>query len=305
VTSAFGKCILVGEHAVVYGHPALAGALTRGVTCTAKEADETTLEVPAWGLAVTAGPASDHPAARALHALMVALDSPCPLSFRAHADVPAGVGLGSSAALAVACVRAAAVALGRDVTDEEVEATAGAAERVFHARPSGVDVALAARGGLGVYQTSRGYRPLTAPPVPVAIGLTGEPRQSSAMVTRVADAMAALPGPTEGHLDRISRATERAIDAVTRGDFVELGAAMTRAHGALTALGVSTDGIERLIAAARGAGAIAAKLTGAGGGGAVVALVPGTGPAVLSAWRALGCDGFLADLGERAQGATR
>ena len=76
-----------------------------------------------------------------------------------------------------------------------------------------------------------------------------------------------------------------------------LGAAMDEAHDHLAALGVSTPGLDALVAAARAAGALGAKLTGGGGGGAVIALAPGREDAVVAAWRALGKDGFITTVG--------
>ena len=72
---------------------------------------------------------------------------------------------------------------------------------------------------------------------------------------------------------------------------------MIEAHDELAALGVSTARLDELVAAARGAGALGAKLTGGGGGGAVIALAADRADAVVTAWRALGADGFVTTLG--------
>ena len=103
------KVILIGEHAVVYGHAALAAGLSVGVAVRARPGSGK-LRVPAWGLEAAAG--DDSPVGRALGAILRRLEAPA-LDFDADADVPARAGLGSSAALAVAIARAAAAACAR------------------------------------------------------------------------------------------------------------------------------------------------------------------------------------------------
>ncbi|MCB9574858.1 MAG: hypothetical protein H6709_22525 [Kofleriaceae bacterium] len=78
-----------------------------------------------------------------------------------------------------------------------------------------------------------------------------------------------------------------------------LGALFDGAHAHLAALGLSTPALDALVADARGAGALGAKLTGAGGGGAVIALAPGREADVLAAWRARGKLGFACTVGAR------
>src|SRR5688572_11474982 len=131
-----GKVILLGEHAVVYGHPALAGALGRGVTVEVRPGR--TLRVPAWGVDVSPGEAS--PLGRAYAAILekFALCEP-PCGLEAAFDLPAGAGLGSSAALSVAIARALGEATGRALTRAEELECAMAAETVFHGRASGID----------------------------------------------------------------------------------------------------------------------------------------------------------------------
>src|SRR5215468_8690539 len=103
----YGKIILLGEHAVVYGYPALAAALDRGVTVVpvpTPAGGALRLDLRAWNLRVSAG--DEHPAGRSLAAIADALDAGRPaLSLIADAQLPPGAGLGSSAALAVAVAR--------------------------------------------------------------------------------------------------------------------------------------------------------------------------------------------------------
>jgi len=303
-SAGWGKIILLGEHAVVYGYPALAAALDRGVEVApvpTPAGGPLRLDIPAWNIAVTAGRAPDHHrVGRALAAIADALGIDFPaVSLVGDAQIPVGAGLGSSAAMAVAVSRALLAHLGRKVDAKTVTAAASASEAILHGRPSGVDVALAIAGGLGVFRRSSGLRPISAAATPslrVLVGPSGEPRETSAMVERVAEATA---GRTDdARLVELGRLTDLGTTALLDSELPRLGDAMTRAHGVLAELGVSTPKLDGLCEAARTAGAHGAKLTGAGGGGAVIAIAPrDREPAVLAAWRAAGVAGFVATVG--------
>ena len=295
-----GKVILVGEHAAVYGQPALAGALDRGVRLTAHpQPGPLALRATGWDLDVRAG--DDHPCARALAAVGGALGLDGGWRLDGDGDLPARAGLGSSAALAVAITRALAAATGRALSADEVAAAADAAERCFHGNPSGIDVAVAARGGFGLFRRGHGLAPIAAAPVTLAIGLSGVPRSTAAMVARVAAARADRPAEVDVDLAALGAAAEEAAAVLTGSrDLDRLGAIFADAHLRLGRLGVSTPDLDAMVAAARAAGATGAKLTGGGGGGAVIALAPGREDAVLAAWRAMGKDGFVTAVGGAA-----
>ena len=292
----FGKIILLGEHAVVYGYPALAAALDRGVTMApvpTPAGGSLRLDLRAWNVAVTA--ADDHPVARCLAAIADALDAGRPpMSLVGDAQLPPGAGLGSSAALAVAVARAFLVYLKRPLDVATVTRAADASETLVHGRPSGVDVALAIHGGVGVFRRASGLAPLaSAPALRVLVGPSGASRSTGAMVERVAEACAGKAD--DARLRELGALTDAGTRSLLAGDGAALGAAMDRAHTLLADLGVSTPQLDALCQAARQAGATGAKLTGAGGGGAVIAIAPpGREAAVLAAWKLAGVEGFVA-----------
>jgi mevalonate kinase len=292
--TGWGKVILLGEHAVVYGHPALAAALDRGVSARVRPADRLRLSIPAWDLDVAAG--DDHPVAVALAAIAAAVGAEgAAVAIDADAAIPPAAGLGSSAALAVALARAlGGHVAGRPLDDDRVAEVADAAERCFHRRPSGVDVALATRGGLGVFRRGAGLTPLAAPPVTVAIGCSGEPRSTAAMVERVAASCRGDAG--DPRLVELGAAATQGAEHVVAGDLHRLGPLLTAAHRTLATFGISTPALDGLVDDALAAGALGAKLTGAGGGGAVIALAPGREADVLAAWQRRGVAGFVATL---------
>lgn len=333
MTWAFGKAILLGEHAVVYGHPALAGAVDATVRCAWRSAEAAPgrapmlrVHAPAWRLAVeiARGATLDHAPpgdpARAMAALVHALDAHLgtdvlgtlgPGTITVDTRLPAAAGLGSSAALAVAVTRTLAQALGRRLDDDEVTTLAHSAERCFHANPSGVDVALATYGGLKLFRRGpdgrRALEPVHAPPMRLAVGLTGVPRSTATMVGRVAAARDAARAAGSTRVDdalaELGRASASGAEAMRAGDAARLGRLMNGAQELLAELGVSSPEIDRLCEIARAAGALGAKLTGAGGGGAVIAIAGAMGgagageDAIVAAWRAAGHDGFVCRVG--------
>ena len=298
---AFGKVILLGEHAVVYGHPALAGALESGVTVESAPGSGI-LRVPAWGLEVTGDEGPEGPAiGRAYGAIRrrLGLGPTSPMDFSVRFAVPTGAGLGSSAAMAVAVARALTFAHGlRSVTDEDLADAAMASETVVHGKPSGLDHTVALRGGFGVFTRARGLEGVAAThPITLVIGHTGKERDTRGRVARVAELYAENQSEVRARFDAIEKLVEHGRSAVLAGNSGELGRAMVENQRHLAALEVSCPEIERLVAIAHDAGAVGAKLTGGGGGGCVIALAPGRETAVREAWERAGHRAFTTSVG--------
>lgn len=291
---ALGKVILVGEHAVVHGHRALAGAIDRGLRCTTSLRNDgtTRLRVPAWDLDVDA--TDEHPVARAL-TIMLEAAGRRDLHLEIESDLFAAAGLGSSAALCVAIARA----LRPELTGAELRELANLGECCFHERPSGIDVALSCSGGFGVYERGKGLTPLSCPPLSIVVGLSGVPRSTAAMVGGVAERMQ-TSAEVRSSIAEIGALSASAQAALVAGDFPQLGASMNQCHRHLQTIGVSLEVLDRMVESARGAGAIGAKLTGAGGGGSIIALAPHKEEAVMKALADLGHQSFSTTLGAMA-----
>jgi len=287
-----GKVILFGEHAVVYGHPAVAASLPKGATAIAKQGNGR-LSIPAWRLEVQVADGSQ--VGRALQAILTRLDAGG-LDFDLAVDIPSRAGLGSSAAVSAAIARATAQAVG--LGDHEARQAAFDAEAVFHGSPSGIDTAVAFEGGVGRFDRGAGWQPIhTRQPITLCVGLSGRPRHTLAQVEKVRrlrdqTAAAASILKTMGEL------SDEGTIALVAGEIDVLGRLLDVAHGLLVAIGVSAFELDTMVHLARSAGAIGAKMTGAGGGGAVIALAPGSEERVLGIWRKHGYDGFLSTLGE-------
>lgn len=288
----FGKLILLGEHAVVFGHQALVAGLVRKVTLAVAPADDLVIDLPDWGIRRDATPAL---VASAAGAILRALGWHG-AHVTGHADIPSGAGMGSSAAFCVALVKACAGHMNRPLTRDEVIHLASIGETTFHGTASGVDVAAAAYGCLGSFSKTEGFMPLAPMPVQLVVGVSGAPRSTADMVARVRHNVE--QGDGMPRVERLGDLAAQGIAAIARGQLHELGAAFYRAHDELAALGVSHPALDGMVAAARDCGALGAKLTGAGGGGSAIALAPGREDIVVRRWQQLGFAAFAVTLGQ-------
>ena len=288
-----GKVILLGEHAVVFGQPAVAAGIRAGVRVHVSPGTGA-ISAPAWALEAQVG--DDSLPAQAVRRLLERLNTDgAGLDFWLESEVPARAGLGSSAAMAVAIARAIAARAGAG--EAEILAAAAAAESVFHRTPSGIDAAAASRGRLGQFDKQNGWRdlPLKAP-FELCIGLSGQSHDTGALVASVADLCASTP-VARRLVDAMGDLARASMDALAEGDVAALARMFNMAHGLLSGLGVSTPTLDDLVHTARAAGALGAKLTGAGGGGAVIAIAVEHGDEVLRRWRAKGYYGFTTTIG--------
>jgi mevalonate kinase len=293
---ARGKVILLGEHAVVYGVPAIAVGIERGALARAEPAPAgpSRLVIRGWGIDVAETDA-DRDLGRAFRALLAASFASGPVRVELATDLPPGGGLGCSAAMGVAVARA----LDRGASDEQVIARAMEWERVFHGNPSGIDAAVSAMGGTVLFHKGQEtQRIVGATELLLCIGHTGVASSTRTMVELVARQRARRPAVVEKTFEGIRALVVNAREALETGDRAALGKLMDLNQMLLAGLMLSTEETERLCDLARGQGALGAKLTGAGGGGCVVALVPSRAVAerVLEAWKTAGFEGFHTDV---------
>lgn len=279
------KLILLGEHFVVFGARALAVPLldlTTQVTLRRVEAPGAHLGELSWAPAVDSHPrrlsADERRQAQRLleqAVTRVAPDTTCGFLLDAHSSIPLGFGLGSSAAFAVGVMATLHALLDLRPDAETLRAHAHALERVVHGTPSGIDDAVvAARRPLSLRKGEKPAPLALAAPLSLVLASAGSPGSTRDAVARVATLRREAPARFTPLLEAARDLGERGLAACAAGDLVELGALFDRAHTLLQALEICTPQIDELVRAARGAGALGAKLTGAGLGGFMVALVP-------------------------------
>ena len=285
---ANGKVILLGEHAVVYGVPAIAAGIERGVDARAEAAESSRLRIA--DRSATVGDGTD--LGLAFQALLDSLGA-SNLAVDATLELPPGSGLGASAALGVAIARAVLSAQGVPLEPARVLLATEAWEGVYHGNPSGIDAAAAANDGCILFDKASGPQAIAlGRDLVLAIGLAGPPASTKLMVESVARLRERRPQVVDKALEGIRALVQNAKLCLEAGDVPGLGSLMNYNQMLLSGLFVSTEGIERCCALAREAGALGAKLTGAGGGGAVVALCDGDFEPILAAWRNAGLECF-------------
>lgn len=289
---AGGKLLLFGEHAAVYGRPAVG------------------IGAP-WRLRLRLTPlrAGDRPHAEAarpdvarLHAAwrrIGAGGAPGGVALEVRSEIPFGVGLGSSAALCVALARAAS-------PEQDARSTWSAAHRAehaFHGSPSGIDTGLALLGGVQRFTPTAPGRPPDAHALAVRglyliAGFVPRRGDTAALVAAVRRRMQAGDGAVRSAIDRLGAIVAPACDALAApaaDRAVRLGALADEADALLTGIGVGSRAVAGVLRAARSAGATGGKISGGGGGGAFVAFAPDR-PAGMAALDAVG-ESLLAGAG--------
>jgi hydroxymethylglutaryl-CoA reductase len=273
----YGKVILIGEHAVVHGRHALAVPIPATVRALVEDCDAGVhLHIPRWGLEYQLDKPRDKRRSfeKAAGAILDELGlASVGMRIEVFPDVPRGMGLGGSAALAVAIVRALDRHFGLDLDDDQVNSLAFLSEKVAHGEPSGL------------------VEPLNLQaPLELVIGMTSKPGLTASTVRMVHEARDRQPALYERIFDDIDHLALQSVAAIQDGDLGLLGEYMNICHGLLNALQLSTPDLEQAVLAAREAGALGAKLTGGGGGGAMVALCDGNMPEVARALTLAGCE---------------
>ncbi|MEM7216838.1 MAG: hydroxymethylglutaryl-CoA reductase, degradative [Pseudomonadota bacterium] len=297
--TAFGKIILLGEHAVVYGRPALAVPISLAVEAAVQPGtDGVQVLVPRWGVEQKIRSGAGQGISGIIYDTLAALDLEREnITIEVFPNLPKAVGLGGSAALAVAVVRALDEHFGLALTEERINALAFECEKAAHGTPSGIDNTLATYGRPLWYRNdgTPEFREIApGAPLNLVVGLTGKESLTAETVARVRHAWQRHQTRYDGIFDQIGALTTAGAEAFQAGQLQDLGELMNLCQGYLNALQLSTPELEELIHIARSRGSLGAKLTGGGGGGSMIALCESGEHAeeVLTSMEGAGYSGF-------------
>lgn len=257
-SSAPGKLMLFGEHAVVYGYPCIVTSIDSKIYVEVMESSELKI---------------DAPGVKDLSFVMETLKLFCKkykvndrLFIKTYSDDNFKYGLGSSSAVTVALINALSDFYKINISKKEKFEIGYKTVKNVQGVGSGFDVASAVFGGT-IYFIEGGkvIEPLTIPKLNLVVGYSGVKAKTSEIVKNLK--------PDFKIFDQIKQIVEEArINLVSR-DWKTVGELMNQNHKLLQELGVSTDKLDAMCLAANQAGAYGAKLSGAGGGDCMIALV--------------------------------
>jgi len=279
-----GKIILTGEHFVVLGAPAVAAAVNLYAFATAQSTSGRRLKVEANIPLSLVGRDENkfQPDTKELLEpfRLAARDSLDYLgkrtrgvSLEVDCQIPIGAGLGSSAATSVAIIAATSRAYGENLDKKQICQLAFGPESYLHGSPSGVDHATSTYGGIIQFSKPDNVKQLRLDKLPsLLVCDTNVHRSTKRLVGSVVKRARRDTDLFKSHVHDVSEISFSAVRALKRGDDRELGDLMNKNHELLVEIGVSHPSLDRLVTAARRAGAIGAKMTGAGGGGCIIAL---------------------------------
>lgn len=256
---AHSKIILMGEHSVVYGFPAIAMPL-KGIRVTCR----VTASQQPFVVDLT------DPLSTAVYAALEHLgqDGAC-IRYEIVSNVPQRRGMGSSAAVSIAAIRAVYDYFGRKISDQDLEILVNQSEIIAHTNPSGLDAKTCLSDNIISYIRNVGFKHLPFKGMAyLVIADTGIHGQTREAIKKVQDLNEkALP-----HLNRLGGLAEQFEVALLASNYEVMGEQMTQAHESLKALGVSCEASDQLVDQALTAGALGAKMTGGGLGGCIIAL---------------------------------
>jgi mevalonate kinase len=278
-----GKIILFGEHAVVYGRPAIAvpiHQLSAKVEITSISAspmgtihiEAPDIDLDSWLHEIS----PDHPLAYIIHLTLdeLGVNDPPSMEIKISSSIPIASGLGSGTAVSVAIIRSLSNHLGQSLPLKRQSELAYEVEKIHHGTPSGIDNTVVTYAKPVYYQQGRDPEiiPLDAP-FTLIVCDTGVQSPTAIAVEQVRKSWQEDRTTYESLFDEIGSLVLQARDCIERGQVNKLGPLMDQNQVLLEAIGVDSPPLQVLIEAARGAGAYGAKLSGAGLGGNMIALV--------------------------------
>jgi len=321
IASAPGKVTLFGEHAVVYGEPAIVMAINKRAYVEVNLRNDSKIRVIAPDIVIKGvvltfdqnifSVESEVASARSeLSYIVKAIELIAKnygvfkgADIRVWSEMPVGAGLGTSAAITIATIKAYSEATGLDLDKKSIAVLGWQTEREVQGTASPMDTSIATYGGIIQVQPLNNdinIERLKVPiKLPIIIGYVSREYKTKDMVAKVRLLKEKYGNIINPIISAIGQVSRKARISLESGDLKEVGELMNINHGLLEALGVSTKQLNDMVYAARKAGAIGAKLTGAGGGGCIIALTLEKHESVSLAIKSVGAQTLESDISEK------
>ncbi|WP_446455708.1 mevalonate kinase [Tuanshanicoccus lijuaniae] len=274
---AHSKIILMGEHAVVYDYPAIAlpfPAIAVEVTATLNQDNQHYLACHYYTGPLKKAPQHLDNIQTAIQLTLDTFQLGNPsLNITITSAIPQERGMGSSAAVTVAVVRAIADLFQLTLSDYQLHFIVNQAEVIAHQSTSGIDTLMTSTYHPVIYRKSRAPHAFDLSlSAYLVVADSGQAGQTKSAVHHVAQMRKHKPYFVDQAMQAIGNFVQQAYDKIAQGNAIELGKLMTYNHYYLNQLGVSNSHLDKIVNAAWMAGALGAKLTGGGRGGCLIAL---------------------------------
>lgn len=278
IGTSHAKIILMGEHSVVYGQPAIALPLPSvqlSVTLSSRQDNQRIIKSRYYHGSLENLPSSMIGIKKLIDTLSASFnDHETGWDLKIESQLPAERGMGSSAASAIAIIRAFF-----DYYDEPLDRTlllqlADVEEQITHRSPSGLDAATVSSDKPLFYVKGRIGVPIEMNlDASLVIADTGKKGATKEAILAVKDELKNNSEKAEEHIKHLGELVNQTKGYLAQNDIVKLGDALNFAQTDLAALNVSDPSLDHLIHVARDNGALGAKLTGGGRGGCMIALM--------------------------------
>ena len=267
-TSAPGKLMLLGEHAVVYGYPCIVTAVDKRLYVEAEVINKKEDEI------VTPQVKESRFVLETLAHFRDKFRVNKHIKITTQGDFSHNVGLGSSSAVTVATFSALSLLFNFPLSKKEIFDLSYKVTLKIQGVGSGFDIAAATFGGtLYFVKGGKTIEPLEIDSLPIVVGYSGIKADTPYYVRKVAEAFKDRQSEMKEIFNKITELVNKAKKSLLEKDYSTLGRLMTEDHKLLQNLGVSIPQLDEMVEAALDAGAYGAKLSGAGGGDCMIALV--------------------------------
>jgi mevalonate kinase len=278
---ASGKIILFGEHAVVYGYPAIAvpvkSVQVKVIVLPILKGYNSLIRIRNlnWEEDINFSEISENnPIKVSIDNVLSLIDGNSPLfELTISSSIPIAAGLGSSAALAIAITKGLSQFLGINLSDDQINELALQSEKIQHGSPSGIDNSVITFGKPIYFLKDSPIVQIEIPaPLNIVLGDTGKRTLTKEVVIQVKNIFESEPTTIGPILEEIGNITKDALHALQSGNLVQIGRLMSDNHECLKKIGVSSVELDHLVDSARKNGALGSKLCGGGQGGFMAAL---------------------------------
>ncbi len=278
----YGKTILFGEHYVAYGLEGIPCALAQVTIAQVKRISGAKGYDLIDNRPATPGYKEEKKGeySALISRVLEYMQVKDRLQITLSGDLFGASGMGASAACAVSIARAINDEYNLNLTDAEINKAAFEGETAGSGAPSGIDNTAATYGGFLLFKKNLtgGENKIgilkIKKPIEIVLGNSGKTALTKEVMADVKKLKEAQPQKVAKIFSEYEQLEKEAVSALEKYDLKKIGELMDQNQKLLEETTLSCKELDELIATAKKAGALGAKLTGTGRGGMMIALTP-------------------------------